>query len=124
MFVISTAPDDIPFGITASSDVAKEYGITSEYGFVAVRTFDEPQVVYDSDNYSSDAIGRFALDNSLPLVIPFSQEVCREVRLCFLSALFWDRFIRNSFCETSLEMMPSSRIIADIEWWAAEWPRI
>nr|CCQ18635.1 Protein disulfide isomerase [Sycon ciliatum] len=73
------APDDLRYGLTSSSDVAKEYGIESEFGIVAVRTFDEPQVQYDQDNYTAEAISAFARLSSMPYVIEFSQDNAAKI---------------------------------------------
>lgn len=69
--------DDIPFGITSSADVFKEYEVESD-GIVLFKKFDEGRNNFEGA-VSADAVTKFVMGNRLPIVVEFTQESAQKI---------------------------------------------
>ncbi|XP_061175236.1 protein disulfide-isomerase-like isoform X2 [Saccostrea echinata] len=69
--------DDIPFGITSSADIFKEYEVESD-GIVLFKKFDEGRNNFEGA-VSADAISKFVFGNRLPIVVEFTQESAQKI---------------------------------------------
>jgi protein disulfide-isomerase A1 len=69
--------DDITYVAVTDADLVSEYNLAVGE-VVAVRKFDEPVVKFEGD-FVADAITSFAKDNSMPLVVTFSQDKASQI---------------------------------------------
>lgn len=70
--------EDIPFGISSSVDVRKEFGVSEKEAVIMLKQFDDPKVVFNGD-FKSDAILKFVRRESLSLVPEFNQENAHKI---------------------------------------------
>ena len=80
--------EDYTFTSTVSADLAKKYGVTAP-AVVVIKTFKEPFVVYDGKVTDSDALSKFIVAESFPLVgvigpDTYKKYVDRELPLVYL----------------------------------------
>lgn len=74
---VAAQNDDAPFGITTSSDVASELGVKAP-AVVLFKNFDEGRNEF-SGSFNEEELSAFVSSNSLPLVIPFSQDTAPKI---------------------------------------------
>eukprot|EP00043_Microstomoeca_roanoka_P020815 m.254116 g.254116 ORF g.254116 m.254116 type:complete len:531 (+) comp17707_c0_seq1:3-1595(+) len=72
-FLEAAAMSDSTFGLSTNDKVAQHFELKAP-AILAVKKFDEPRVVYKDSKTSSDDIAKFVSQESLPLVIEFSDE--------------------------------------------------
>ncbi|XP_071964006.1 protein disulfide-isomerase 2-like [Antedon mediterranea] len=70
--------DDIPFGMTSNAELLTTYEVTGNSGIVLLKNFDDLKAVYDGE-YNSEAISTFVTENSLPLVIEFTEQSAQKI---------------------------------------------
>uniref|UniRef100_A0A8C5UAY8 Protein disulfide-isomerase n=1 Tax=Malurus cyaneus samueli TaxID=2593467 RepID=A0A8C5UAY8_9PASS len=71
------AVDDIPFGISSSTDVFSKYQISKD-GVILFKKFDEGQNNFEGD-LTKDNLLNFIKSNSLPLVIEFTEQTAPKI---------------------------------------------
>jgi protein disulfide-isomerase A1 len=69
--------DDLPFGITTSSDVKSEFGVSKD-GVVVFQKFDEGRADYEGESKAEDIVA-FVQANSLPLLVEFTHTTAQKI---------------------------------------------
>ncbi|NXX99815.1 PDIA1 isomerase, partial [Centropus bengalensis] len=71
------AVDDIPFGISSSTDVFTKYQLSQD-GVVLFKKFDEGRNNFEGD-FTKDNLLNFIKSNALPLVIEFTEQTAPKI---------------------------------------------
>jgi len=69
--------DDVPFGITSSSDIFGKYQLKKD-GVVLFKKFDEGRNNFDGE-ITKDNLLNFIKSNQLPLVIEFTEQTAPKI---------------------------------------------